>query len=496
MAVGLHPQDPGDPLGTAGRGVQHGVPLSQCSGVEAQIGQSTGGGDVHLEHQRGERPGGIGGPLHLGTLGSLGAPNTFGTLCAHGRSAHRGNVQRRGQVGRDGGQQRFDTAVAVGRSAQHDHGLAAVGEVPQRCGQGRGGECRVLVVLLQCGRMEPGHRLVQPSAPVLGLGPELLRYRPLPQAVPSWAVVPGQSTHRQQVDDTGEVALPSDGQLDGERDRVQPFPDGGDGRVQVGAGPVHLVDEGDPGHAVPVGLAPDALALRFHPGDGVEHRDRPVQHPQRTFDLVGEVDVPGGVDEVDPMAVPEAADGGGEDGDAAFALLRVAVGDGGPVVDLAALVGLAGQEEDPLGDGGLARVHVGEDAQVADGGDAGQDGGGSSAAGGGDGVVRTADVGAHGPVPFEVERGAGAARLRRRRARPCLPRPAQPLTRLHPARPSPVNAGMEAGRVPEPQNPGHTGHTGHTGHSGHSGHTGSRALGRAEGNRKAEEPEGGGRPEG
>src|SRR6185295_7996437 len=202
-----------------------------------------------------------------------------------------------------------------------------------------------------------------------------LRYRPLPQAVPTWAVVPGQSTHRQQVDDAGEVALPPDGQLDGERDRVQPLPDGGDGRVQIGAGPVHLVDEGDPGHAVPVGLAPDALALRLHPGDGVEHRDRPVQHPQRAFDLVGEVDVPGGVDEVDPMAVPEAADGGGEDGDAAFALLRVAVGDGGPVVDLAALVGLAGQEEDPLGDGGLARVHVGQDAQVADGGDAGQDGG-------------------------------------------------------------------------------------------------------------------------
>ncbi len=282
----------------------------------------------------------------------------------------------------------------------------------------------MLVVLLQCDRMEPGHGLVQPSAPVLGLGPELLRYRPLPQAVPTRSVVPGQSTHRQQVDDAGEVALPPDGQLDGERDRVQPFPDGGDGRVQIGTGPVHLVDEGDPGHAVPVGLAPDALALRLHPGDGVEHRDRPVQHPQRAFDLVGEVDVPGGVDEVDPMAVPEAADGGGEDGDAAFALLRVAVGDGGPVVDLATLVGLAGQEEDPLGDGGLARVHVGQDAQVADGGDAGQDGGGSSgSAGGGDGVVRTADVGAHGPVPFEVERGAGAARLRRRRARPGRPHP-------------------------------------------------------------------------
>lgn len=160
------------------------------------------------------------------------------------------------------------------------------------------------------------------------------------------------------------------------------------------------------------------------------------------------------------MAVPEAADRSGEDGDAAFALLRVAVGDGGPVVDLAALVGLTGQEEDPLGDGGLARVHVGQDAQVADGADAGQNGGGSGGAGGGDGVVRTADVGAHGPVPFEVERGAGAARLRRRRARPCRPRP----VRIHPAnRPASTRSaracrrsGTRTHSTQDTQGPGHS----------------------------------------
>ncbi|CAM5674005.1 hypothetical protein SVIOM342S_01395 [Streptomyces violaceorubidus] len=129
------------------------------------------------------------------------------------------------------------------------------------------------------------------------------------------------------------------------------------------------VDERDPGHAVPVGLPPHGLALRLHPRDRVEHRDRAVQHPQGTFDLVGEVDVPRGVDEVDPVPCPGAADGRGEDGDAAIAFLRVEVGDGGAVVDLAPLVGGSGGVEDPLGDGGLAGVDVGEDAQVADGGE-------------------------------------------------------------------------------------------------------------------------------
>jgi hypothetical protein len=90
----------------------------------------------------------------------------------------------------------------------------------------------------------------------------------------------------------------------------------------------------------------------------------------------------GGVDQVDPMAVPGAAHGRREDGDAAIALLRVEVGDGRAVVDLAALVRGPGGVQEPLGDGGLAGVDVGEDAQVADGGQG------------------VGDVAAHGPWPF------------------------------------------------------------------------------------------------
>ena len=91
----------------------------------------------------------------------------------------------------------------------------------------------------------------------------------------------------------------ADRQLDHQRHGCQPLPDRGDGRVEVGAGPVQLVDERDPRHPVPVGLPPHRLALRLDSGDRVEHRDRAVEHPQGALDLVREVDVARGVDQVD-----------------------------------------------------------------------------------------------------------------------------------------------------------------------------------------------------
>ena len=89
-----------------------------------------------------------------------------------------------------------------------------------------------------------------------------------------------------------------------------------------------------------------------------------VQHLQRTIDLDGEVDVPGSVDDVQTMVVPEAGGGGRLDGDAALALLIHEIGGGGAVVHFADLVDLAGQFEDALGGRGLARVDVGENADV------------------------------------------------------------------------------------------------------------------------------------
>ena len=62
-------------------------------------------------------------------------------------------------------------------------------------------------------------------------------------------------------------------------------------RLEVGAEPVHLVDVGEAGHAVAVGLVPHRLGLGLHPVDRREDRDRPVEDAQGALDLGGEVHV-------------------------------------------------------------------------------------------------------------------------------------------------------------------------------------------------------------
>lgn len=182
------------------------------------------------------------------------------------------------------------------------------------------------------------------------------------------AVAPDVRTHPDQIDHSAELGLVSHRQLDHERGHVQPLADRVRRCVEVGAGAVHLVDERDPRHSVPVGLAPDRLALRFDSRDGVEQCDGTVEYPQRALHLVGEIDVARGVDQVDRVPVPVAADGRGEDRDPTIAFLRVEVGDGRAVVDLTALVSGAGEIQNPFGDGGLAGIDMGEDADIAQAG--------------------------------------------------------------------------------------------------------------------------------
>ena len=140
--------------------------------------------------------------------------------------------------------------------------------------------------------------------------------------------------------------------------------DHADAAPEVGAGPVELVDEADPRHAVAVGLAPDRLGLGLHAGHAVEHDDRAIEDAQAALHLDGEVHVPGRIDNVDAMIVPEAGGCRGSDRDAALLLLGHPVHGGRALMDLAELVDLLRVEEDPLGDGGLARIDMGDDSDV------------------------------------------------------------------------------------------------------------------------------------
>src|SRR5699024_10802495 len=63
----------------------------------------------------------------------------------------------------------------------------------------------------------------------------------------------------------------------------------------------------------------------------VEHGDGTIEHAQRTLHLDGEVDVAGGVDDVDLVVVPVSGGRGARDRDSAFLLLRHPVHGAGTV---------------------------------------------------------------------------------------------------------------------------------------------------------------------
>ena len=171
--------------------------------------------------------------------------------------------------------------------------------------------------------------------------------------------------HAHQVDHAGKVVLGTDRDLDGNRIGSEAIDDRGLDVIEVGANAIHLVDERDARHAVLVGLAPDGLGLGLNTSNRVENGDGAIEHAQRALHLNGEVHVPGCIDDVDAMTAPQSRRGSRRNRDAALLLLDHPVHRCATLVHLAQLVGTARVEQDALGDGGLARIDVGHDADVA-----------------------------------------------------------------------------------------------------------------------------------
>ena len=112
--------------------------------------------------------------------------------------------------------------------------------------------------------------------------------------------------------------------------------------------------------------------MRFHAADGTEHTDRAIEHPQRSLDLDGEVNMSRGVDDVDAVlrklavhTFPEARRRGGRYGYATLLLLLHPIHDCGAVMHFAKFVRDTRIVEDALGSRGLAGIDVRHDANVA-----------------------------------------------------------------------------------------------------------------------------------
>src|SRR5699024_5084947 len=100
-----------------------------------------------------------------------------------------------------------------------------------------------------------------------------------------------------------------------------------------------------------------------------QHQHGAVEDAERALDLDGEVHVPGGIDQVDVVAVPDAVGGGRLDRDALLALEihRVHLGAHARLApDLLDPVNLPRVVVDALRERGLPGVDVGGDTDVAD----------------------------------------------------------------------------------------------------------------------------------
>ena len=276
---------------------------------------------------------------------------------------HRRHVERRGQVVDDGVEDLLDALVLERRAGQDRDDPGGQGPDAQAALDVGDGQLLALEVLVGQLVVHLGDGLDHRVAVALGvleaLGRDLDLVDLVAQVV---AVVDG--LHLDQVDDALELVLAADRDLDRHGVRPEAVLDRVDPAPEVGAGPVELVDEAEARHAVAVGLAPDGLGLGLDAGHAVEDDDGAVEHPEAPLDLDGEVHVPGRIDDVDSMIAPERGRRRGRDGDAPFLFLGHPVHRRRALMDLADLVDLLRIEEDPLGDGRLARVDVRDDPDV------------------------------------------------------------------------------------------------------------------------------------
>ncbi len=349
----MHQQHAADPLALFTRRVQEAHAGLELARVDAAEGERAHEGVVHdLERQDRERL----------VVGRLTGDGLFGLVVDARR---RGDVHRRRQIIDHGVEQGLHALVLEGRAREdriegaREHGLtdALLQHRFVRLLAFEVGFHRLVVefdgVLDQvvagffAGRLHVGRDLF-----VVVVGAEPLG-------------LPHHGLHADQVDDALQGGFRTDRQLDRDRLHGQALTNGAQAHLEVGAGLVHLVDEHDARNVVAVGLTPDGFRLRLNTLVAVEHRHAAVQDPQAAFDFDGEVHVPGGVDDVQAMAVPERGGRGGGDRDATLLLLLHPVHGRGAVVDFADLMALAGVVQDPLGGRGLPGVDVRHDPEVA-----------------------------------------------------------------------------------------------------------------------------------
>src|SRR3989440_1108462 len=349
--VGMHQQHAADALLAVARRIDDAGAGQQRAGIDAAEGDGADERVVHdLERQQSQR--------------LLVVRQAHDFVAVFIEALDGGHVDRRRQIIHDRVEQGLHALVLERRAAQHREERAGQHGLADHALQGRligllaievggknfvvefdGGFQQLLAIFL--GLLDH----VRGDVDVYELGVELLFF-------------PDHALHADEIDQALEIILGADRKLDRNRLGAEAIDNILHAFVEVGAGLIHFVGEDDARNLGLVALAPDGFGLRLNALVRIEHAYRAVEHAQRTLDFDGEVDVAGGIDDVETLAFPESGGRSRRDRYAALLLLLHPVHRRGTFVHFADFVALAGVIEDAFGGRGLAGIDMRHDTEV------------------------------------------------------------------------------------------------------------------------------------
>jgi hypothetical protein len=132
--------------------------------------------------------------------------------------------------------------------------------------------------------------------------------------------------------------------------------------AKIGSGSIQLVDEDHASAAPSLGLLPDSLRLGFNSSHSIKHDEDRIHDSHATSNFRSEVDVARRVQDLQSRVTPPHPDRGALDRNASSLLLRQPVRRRRAVIDGTLSPSGTSFEEDSLGQGGLAGIHVRHDS--------------------------------------------------------------------------------------------------------------------------------------
>ena len=351
--VGMHPHDPAETLLLAGALIDIGFALFDLPLIDPHERELAVGIVDDLEGHRHQRLGGIGSEVE----------------CLVDLVPLLGNhlpLQRAGQIAHHGIEQGLHALVLVGRATENRRDALALHRLLHN-GMDLVFSHGQLAEELLHERIGIHRQRLEHLVPGLGGRLSQASRNRLAAHVLAVVAIKIERLHGDQIDHALKLVFLADRNLHPHRIAAELVLELLDDAIVVGAGAVHLVDERQTRHLVPLHLAVDRHRLALHATHGTEHENRTVEHAQRAFHLNGEIDVARSVDEVDVAVVPLHAGGGAGDRDPALAFQIHIVHRGAvtTTLDLLDAMDAPCVEKNALRKRCFAGVDMGRDAHVA-----------------------------------------------------------------------------------------------------------------------------------